>query len=370
MRRNHLVWALGAAALVLALGAGPARAGKSGGFSSGGRSFSAPSGKSYASGGGGRSSFSTPAGRSYASGGARPSSTPAPARGYSSGASPARTPSGFTPSPARPSTATTGGPVSTPSPSGKSYASGGNASPGRTAPAGNGRPPTGYASPSGKSYLPGARTTTAGGGFDAGAAAAQRREVSRAEYTKGKSPAPSYTVGKDKTLPVDPKDGRIQELRDQLDHERWVNRAQREQDFYRNYWTRPAPVVVYNDPYNHYFWWWLLDQDAQTRALWYYNHRQVVDDARYGELRAHDAQLEALLRQLEAQGVVPDPAAVPPGVPPDLVYSDSYVTAAYNPQPASAWHALRVLLFIVAVLGLLVVLIWLVFFKRWGGAPR
>ena len=40
-------------------------------------------------------------------------------------------------------------------------------------------------------------------------------------------------------------------------------------------------MVVYHDPYNSWFWWWLLDQSLETRALWAYNHRLDMDQARY-----------------------------------------------------------------------------------------
>ncbi len=120
--------------------------------------------------------------------------------------------------------------------------------------------------------------------------------------------------------------------------------------------------------------------------MWVYNHRQVMDDARYRDLLAHDAQLEARLHQLEAQGTPPNPAAAPPGMQPDLMYSDSYVNSVYNPQPPPGpvpapapavyhpsagwyWHGLRVLLYALLVIGLLAFLTWLVFIKRWGATP-
>jgi hypothetical protein len=231
--------------------------------------------------------------------------------------------------------------------------------------------------PGGSQAPPVSRSRPAGGGFDSAAAAAQQKEESRAQFTKGKAPEPTYKDRNGEVRTIDPKDRRIEELRDQLDYERWANREQRERDYYRNYYTRP--VVVYHDPYGSPFWWWLLDQSLDSRAWWVYHHQQVMDQARYQALLSHDAQLEARLRQLEAQGVPRNPAYAPPGMDPDLMYTDGYVNAAYNPQPAvavpyhsrpgSAWHAVRALLFVVVVLGILVLLIWLVFFKRWGGFP-
>jgi hypothetical protein len=216
--------------------------------------------------------------------------------------------------------------------------------------------------------IPGPR----GGGFDSAAAEAQRKAESRARYTKGRAPEPTYRDPEGTVHPVDPKDRRIEELRRELDRERWANRAYREHQYYGPYYGRP--VVVYHDPYNSWFWWWLLDQNLQTRAYWAYNHRGVMDEARYRDLLARDARLEAEVRKLEAQKVPPDPAYEPPGIDPDLMYTDQYVTAAYNPQPpaprppgASLRAGLGVLVRALIVIAVVAFLIWLVFFKRWGG---
>jgi hypothetical protein len=139
------------------------------------------------------------------------------------------------------------------------------------------------------------------------------------------------------------------------------------------------PVVVYQDPYSSWFWYWLLDQSLEQRALWAYHHRATMAEARYRELLARDAQLEARIRELERQDVSRDPTYRPGDIDPDLMYSDAYVDAVYNPQPKVAQRAAeasprggfgtaaRTLLIIVAVLGVLCLGIWLVFFKRWGG---
>jgi hypothetical protein len=405
MRRLWLPGSLLAALVLLGLAVPPAPAGKSGGSNGGGRSFSAPSGRSYSSGGGGRSfSFSgksygsgggnssfSPGGRSYSSGGrgSTPSVTPTSGgRTFSSGGTSPR-PGGISSSPVPPAVGGRSSPVSVPSSSGKSYGA-----PRGSKPSPPLSPPGGYTSPSGKSYSsrgpagsstsPSAGGRKGPGGFDAAAAAAQQKEESRARFTKGQSPAPTYTDPKGTVRPIDPKDQRIDELRKQLDQERWSNRDLRERQYYRDYYNRP--LVVYHDPYSSPFWWWLLDQNLDTRAWWVYHHQQVMDAARYQALLARDAQLEAQLRQLEAQGVVRDPTYTPPGLPPDLMYTDAYVGAAYNPQPplsatppvvapyhspeVSFWHGVRVLLYAVLVIAVLALIIWLVFFKRWGTTSR
>ena len=134
------------------------------------------------------------------------------------------------------------------------------------------------------------------------------------------------------------------------------------------------PVVVYSDPYGGSFWWWLLAQNLDARAYWAYNHYDYMDRLRYRDLLEHDAALAARVRQLEAQHLPRDPAYTPPGLDPDLMYSDEYVQAAVNPTelPAAAttqpahhfWRGVFHVLLVVGIIGLLV---WLVFIKRWGG---
>ena len=176
-----------------------------------------------------------------------------------------------------------------------------------------------------------------------------------------------------------------------MNDERWTNRELRRQQWYGSY--APRPVVVYSDPYSSFFWWWLLDQSVQQQSLWAYHHRDVMDAARYQELLAKNSQLETRIRELEAKGAARNPSYAPSNLDPDLMYTDEYVTAAYNPQPtpaaapvreisgeshaapapdvgaarrkASGW---RIFANVLIAAGVLALLIWLAFFKRWGGA--
>lgn len=169
-------------------------------------------------------------------------------------------------------------------------------------------------------------------------------------------------------------------LRGRLDQAKWESRQSRTTTFYGAYYSRP--VVVYHDPYPSFFWWWLLDRSLEERAMWAYHHRSSMDEARYRDLLAKDAQLEARIRALEAQGVKRNPAYTPAGITdPDLMYDDNYVTAVYNPQvpPAPPTHRhpphpysgpsfgtimLWLLGGVFAIL-LLWFLIWLLTQKRW-----
>ncbi len=417
MRKLLVALALSAGLLLSGLPS-IAEAGK-GSRSSSSRSSSS-SGRSYSS----SSRSSPPSGKSYSSGSrslpSRPSAPPATSpRGKSYSSSPAtnlRKPAAPPPSPrsdrySAGSPATSSRPSSAPpastnpqKPGGSSFDAGAAAaqrqaasresfrgrstaasSPASKPPAGmpstNGKPSTRPASPgsiSGKNYASGGPTATttdqkpAAGSFDTSAAAAQRRQESKAAFTRGQQPRSTWTDSENRTHPIDRRDRQIDSLRRQLDHERWVNREARQRQFYGDYYGRPAfgPVVVYHDPYSSFFWGWLLAQSLDHRASWAYHHRDYMDQARYRDLLAHDAQLEARIRQLEAQQVPRDPSYLPEGMnEPDLMYRDEYVTAVYNPQPRPT-HVLGVLLKTFVVIGIMALVVWLLFFKRWGGSAR
>ena len=195
---------------------------------------------------------------------------------------------------------------------------------------------------------------------------------SRQLYTKGTTPKTEYKTASGTTAKIDPKDAKIERLRGQLDQQKWVNREQRQQQFYGAYYSRP--VVVYNDPYPSMFWWWMLDRSLEERALWAYHHQSSMDQARYREMCAKDAQLEARVRQLEAQKVARDPNYAPKGMDPDLMYTNDYVDAVYNPHgtlpdddhgesSVTGWGVLK-FIFWCCVIGFVIWLIWFVFIRE------
>lgn len=189
---------------------------------------------------------------------------------------------------------------------------------------------------------------------------AQIKVESRQAFNKGNAPKTTYQAG-NKTIAIDPKDTEIRNLRNKLSHEKWTNRDLRQQQTFGNYYSRP--VVVYQDPYPSFFWWWLLDRSLDERALFAYHHQSTMDQQRLRDLYK-DAELEARVRQLERQGVQKDPAYTPAGIEPDLMYSNDYVDAAYNPSPSivSWWTVLKIIL---GLTGIVFVgwLIWYVFIR-------
>jgi hypothetical protein len=206
-----------------------------------------------------------------------------------------------------------------------------------------------------------------GNGYDGKAAADQARAESRQQMRQSQAPKTEYKTPAGQTRNIDPKDQKIEQLRRDLDREKYANRQLRQDNLYAHYAGRPP--MVYNDPYGPLFMYVLLDRSLDERAMWAYHHRESMDDARYQELLRRDAQLSAKIKELEAKGVQRDPTYTLPGVDPDLQYDDEYVEAAYNGEKEQTdyawlgWLCLGVVVFV----GVVFVVYFLVFVKKWEG---
>jgi hypothetical protein len=192
----------------------------------------------------------------------------------------------------------------------------------------------------------------------------------KATFQKGEGSKTEYKDNKGNSVKIDPKDKKIESLRTKLDHEKWTNRELR-QNFYTSYYARPSifPIGIhYSDPYNPWFFMWLMDRSIDDRARWMYNHRDSMDQTRYKELLVKDAALEAKIRKLEADKVAKDPTYAPSGMDSDLMYTDDYVDAVYNPHKMvdgdSGSSAVGIFLGIVFVIMVISGLVYLVFFHR------
>lgn len=96
------------------------------------------------------------------------------------------------------------------------------------------------------------------------------------------------------------------------------------------------PVQHYSDPFGPFFYMWLFQNaSSNDRAQWAYNHRSEISDDRWRDMVTKDAQLEARVKQLEAEKAPRDPKYVPPEMKgnEDLMYSEEFVKAAYNETP-------------------------------------
>jgi hypothetical protein len=211
------------------------------------------------------------------------------------------------------------------------------------------------------------------GSFQSKMASEQKKVESRLHYQQATAPKESYTTPKGNKVTIKKDDPKIIQIRS-LPQEKWVNRETRVHTFYHHYYVNPPTTVVhYNDPYNTFFWLWLMDRSLNERAYWAYNHRYdpVMDQARYRDLLARDRALENRVKQLEAENKIRDPNYVPPGIEPDLQYTDDYIDAAMNPQQSGIgfFHALWVLVkwcfYIAIFISLVAFLVWFIFYKDW-----
>ena len=216
------------------------------------------------------------------------------------------------------------------------------------------------------------KTDSGGFAFDTAAARARKEEASREQFTQYKqaqNPPAALDAGSGRApAAAAPRWGGSSGSTIYVpDRVTISTRPIRIYNVFNPYSYRPW--VVYRDPYSSLFWWWLLDRSLDDRAWWAYHHRYDMDPARYDALMATDAQLQARVSQLEAQQAARDPNYVPPGLDGrDLMYSDNYVNRAYSNRSTTLGVIAFWVFGIPMALGMCVLFIWLIWFKRWQTA--
>ncbi len=246
----------------------------------------------------GGSSSSSSSSRSYSSGSS--------SRSYSSGSSSRSS------SASKPSTSS--------SSSGKNYSSGSSSKPA-------------VSSSPGKSYSSGSSSSRpTQPSFDKLAREDKFKADNRAQYDRGTQSKNTYTTPSGQTKTINNSSTTINNTRNNITEEKWINRNTRITTTFNNYTVIGShPTVVYHDPYNTFFWLWLLDRSVEDRAMWYYHHRADVDSRRLDELRRKDAEFDARLKKLEGKPVNANYS--PTGIDEDLMYTDDYIDSVYNPAP-------------------------------------
>jgi len=154
-------------------------------------------------------------------------------------------------------------------------------------------------------------------------------------------------------------------------HERYITYDNRASSFYAPYRSYQSPIV-YHDSFSPFLMGWLMSDslNSHNRAMWVYNHRDQIDDARYAELLRHDAKLQAELDLIRASNLKPDANYVPQEFAqnPDLMYAKDAVSVkepmAFEkpPQKSSFWTGVGWAMLI----GVVVVGAYLVFVKDWA----
>lgn len=204
--------------------------------------------------------------------------------------------------------------------------------------------------------------------FDSGASHAQSQERSKASFTKANNPKPSYKAPSGKTVNVDANAPSAKTVRN-LDSDRYATRSERSTKVYNTTVINSHPASYwshYNDPYDWRFSNLLLTMTIADQAMWYYSHRSHMDSARY-EQAMQNAELKARITALESQKAPVNPNYVPPVIEkdPDLMYSDNYVEAVYNPEPVPQRNFWRPTFYIIIFFGFIGGMIWVVFIKNW-----
>ncbi len=159
---------------------------------------------------------------------------------------------------------------------------------------------------------------------------AQRKQASQAAYQKkveASKPRATYTVN-GKSATVTPTQAKTQStVRNYVTHERYVTYDNRASSFYGSYYGTPH---YYSDPFSPFLFGYLMSSaiNSHDRALWMYHHRDQMDEARYREMLAKDAKLEAEIAALKAKNVAVDPNYTPDGMDQDLMYNKDFVNAS------------------------------------------
>jgi len=206
-----------------------------------------------------------------------------------------------------------------------------------------------------------------------------KKAESRSNYEKSQAPKTTYKSPTGKEVPIDTKSKATESLRNDLNQDKWVNRSSRTTTVYNTYITRPnyAPMY-YSDPFHPALNYWLLSQTIDTMALMVYHHHTSMDAARLQYLYAQNAGLQAKVNAREAQKLSRDPSYVPMGMERDLLYSDEYVDAVYNPSPRMVdverepisfhgfWVFLKWCFFLVVIAVVLYGVCYVLFIHRWG----
>jgi hypothetical protein len=109
----------------------------------------------------------------------------------------------------------------------------------------------------------------------------------------------------------------------------------------------------------------LLSSSLQNEARFHHNHWDSYSAQRQQQLLAENAALKVELTSL--QGTPRDPNYAPAGTDPDLIYSEEFVNAAYNPAPVKKDSVFWPVFLSLVVVGFVSWSTWFFFFRRTRG---
>lgn len=201
---------------------------------------------------------------------------------------------------------------------------------------------------------------------------AQKSE-SKSVYTAPKIASKStYTTPAGSTKEYSFKDITLKDnIQVKVQPEKIKNYETRNTTFYNRYYSsypnysHPVAYGSYNDYFNPFLMGWLMNSaTSNQRAEWAYHHRDSMDDARYRELLKKDAELEAKVKKMEAEGVEKDPNYAPDDFKddPDLMYNKDFVKDIDEENSAGEKIFAVFKWCFFCLVG--IILIWVIFIKR------
>jgi hypothetical protein len=206
---------------------------------------------------------------------------------------------------------------------------------------------------------------------------ANAKEQSRIKYEASKKPAESYTDRSGREVKIKPDDPGVKKVREVITVERYESRPIIIKQYYgpRYDYYYSQPYIHVGGGFSHIFWYSMLEWDLNRRACWLYHHQYDIDQQLYNQ-QLQNAALRLEIERLRLQGVRPDPTYVDPKMRgnEDLMYSDEFVKAAYNPQPVTVGYVdhggggssgVGTFFIVLLVLTILGVVVYFVFFHDW-----
>lgn len=200
------------------------------------------------------------------------------------------------------------------------------------------------------------------------AANAAKREQSRVKAAAAPKPTLRTSSGKTVKVAGTPAASSVRSM----SSDRFSTRSARSNSYYRDRIPAGERTVIinrygggyYGDPYSGLFMYSLLSMSLHNQAMFHHHHWNSYSATRQQQLLAENAALKAEMASLSS--VPRNPSYSPEGVDSDLMYSDEFVNAAYNPTPVPVEKESNFLVIFAGVLftGFVGWAVWFVLFRR------
>jgi hypothetical protein len=179
--------------------------------------------------------------------------------------------------------------------------------------------------------------------FNSAANLATKKQESEKKFLAATTSKSEYKTSNGQTVAIKSDDVGVKTIRKNLDPDRYATRSTRVEHHYHNHYGsrydyyRTQPYVYVGGGYDSIFWYAMMDWSLERRALWMYNHQNTINQQLYAQQLANNAQLRAQIETLQLRGQSVNSDYVDPEfvAEPDVMYSDDYVNAAYNPEPVA-----------------------------------